>query len=311
MNDFIWFTGVVEDIFDPLEMNRVRVRCFGFHTDNKALIPTEDLPWASVMVPTNSASTSGVGTTPHRLVAGSWVVGFFRDGRSAQDPIVMGSIASMFDEKPDSALGFADPQSNYPKEDYIGEPDVNRLARSQDTETKLVETKNNTLTKTVSTANDAELPWNEPESPYAAKYPYNAVTETTSGHVIEIDDTEGAERIHEYHKSGTFREIHPDGTIVTRIVGDDYLIVANDNNVNIKGNVNLTIDQNCTTYIKGNWNIQVDKDMTMTVGGNQTISIAKEHNETVGGASTTTVTGNFARNSNSHIEDNAPRIDHN
>jgi len=311
MDNFTWFTGVIEDIMDPLEMNRVRVRCFGFHTDNKALIKTEDLPWASVMMPTNSASTSGVGSTPHRLLPGSWVVGFFRDGRSAQDPIIMGSIASMFDEQPDAGYGFSDPNANYPKEDYISEPDVNRLARGKDTEKELVKTKNDTLTKTVATANNASDAWDEPKSPYDAKYPHNAVTETTSGHFIEVDDTPKAERIHEYHKSGTFREVHPDGTIVTRIVGDDYLIVANDNNVNIKGNVNLTIDQNCTTYIKGNWDIQVDKDMTMTIGGNQTVTIAKEHNETVKGSSTTNVTGNFARNSESHIEDNAPRIDHN
>ena len=35
-------------------------------------------------------------------------------------------------------------------------------------------------------------------------YPKNHVYETESGHIKEFDDTEGAERIHEYHKSGTF-----------------------------------------------------------------------------------------------------------
>jgi len=57
---FSWFTGVVEDILDPLQMGRVRVRCFGYHTANKTEIATEDLPWASVMTPIHSASMSGI-----------------------------------------------------------------------------------------------------------------------------------------------------------------------------------------------------------------------------------------------------------
>ena len=36
----------------------------------------------------------------------------------------------------------------------------------------------------------------EPDSPYSAKYPYNKVMQTEAGHVIEIDDTPNAERIH-------------------------------------------------------------------------------------------------------------------
>lgn len=93
---FTWFTGVVEDINDPQLMNRVRVRCFGFHTQDKGIVRTTDLPWATVMMPPTSASFKGAGSN-HELVVGSWVVGFFRDGPSAQDPIVMGSIASKTD----------------------------------------------------------------------------------------------------------------------------------------------------------------------------------------------------------------------
>jgi hypothetical protein len=90
---FTWFTGVVEDIDDPEMLNRVRVRCFGFHTQDNGIVTTEDLPWATVMMPNTSASFKGVGSN-HELLVGSWVVGFFRDGPSAQDPIIMGSIAT-------------------------------------------------------------------------------------------------------------------------------------------------------------------------------------------------------------------------
>lgn len=86
-----WFAGVVESIHDPLMQGRVQVRCIGYHPDSKTLVPTADLPWAHVMLPTTSAGVSGIGAT-HGLVDGSWVIGFFSDGREAQQPIVIGTI---------------------------------------------------------------------------------------------------------------------------------------------------------------------------------------------------------------------------
>ena len=91
-DNFIWFTGVVEDRNDPEQLNRVRVRIFGSHTKDKHNIATADLPWAQVMMPTTSSSNSGLGQTVHGLVEGSWVVGFWKDGNSKQDPMIMGSF---------------------------------------------------------------------------------------------------------------------------------------------------------------------------------------------------------------------------
>lgn len=88
---YAWFAGVVENISDPLQQGRVQVRCFGFHPDSKTLVPTTDLPWAHVALPTTSAGISGIGAT-HGLVEGSWVLGFFTDGREAQNPIVTHSV---------------------------------------------------------------------------------------------------------------------------------------------------------------------------------------------------------------------------
>ena len=88
--EFVWFTGQIEDINDPKKINRVKVRCFGFYDDS---VSVDNLPWATVIMPTTSASYKGIGSN-HELVVGSWVVGFFRDGPSAQDPIIMGSIAT-------------------------------------------------------------------------------------------------------------------------------------------------------------------------------------------------------------------------
>jgi hypothetical protein len=46
-----------------------------------------------------------------------------------------------------------------------------------------------------------------------ANYPLNKVYETETGHFKEYDDTDGAERIKESHKSGTFYEMDKDGNM--------------------------------------------------------------------------------------------------
>ena len=126
---------------------------------------------------------------------------------------------------------------------------------------------------------------------YDTKYPYNHVFETESGHIKEYDDTPNAERIHEYHKSGTFYEIDTDGNKQTRIVGNNYEVIAGTNFVNVKGDVNLTIDSNCKTYIKGDWDIQVDGNKTELIKGSHSKTVNQNHTEVVSGTQTSTIAG--------------------
>ena len=92
LNGFVWFTGVVEDREDPEKLGRMRVRCVGFHTQDKTILPTEDLPWAQVILPITSAGISGLGVSPSFVILGSWVVGYFRDGDMCQEPVVFGTL---------------------------------------------------------------------------------------------------------------------------------------------------------------------------------------------------------------------------
>ena len=137
-NGFVWFHGVVEDTNDPLKIGRVRVRCLEFHSEDKELIPTEALPWAIVLMPNTSASVSGKGTSPSGLLQGSWVMGFFRDGMAAQDPVVLGTFHGipqphwLSDTLSNTEFGFNDPLGVYPNEEYRDESDVNRLARNDE-----------------------------------------------------------------------------------------------------------------------------------------------------------------------------------
>lgn len=90
---FFWWIGVVENRDDPTYLGRCQVRIFGYHTDNTDLLPTADLPWAIPMQPITSAAMSGVGTTPLGALPGTWVMGFFADGKDCQQPIIMGTFA--------------------------------------------------------------------------------------------------------------------------------------------------------------------------------------------------------------------------
>ena len=157
---FTWYTGLIEDIKDPLILNRVRVRCIGYHSMDKAVLPTADLPWATVIMPNTSASYQGVGAN-HHLEVGTWVVGFFRDGSSAQDPMVMGSIAT---------------QEN-------GVTDIPTEAQKTD--------------------------------------PTNKVYKSKAGHLIEIDNTDGSERISIKHKTGSKIVFNSDGTVSQHTVSPD------------------------------------------------------------------------------------------
>jgi len=115
MNITNWFTGVVEDVNDPLQMGRVRVRCFNYHTANQDDIPTQDLPWFTCVLPVTSPATSGIGQSATGLLPGSWVFGFFRDGTEMQDAIIVGSLPSSTSVLPgEIGQGFADPHGTFP-----------------------------------------------------------------------------------------------------------------------------------------------------------------------------------------------------
>jgi hypothetical protein len=290
LDGFVWFTGVVEDRNDPAKLGRVKVRALGFHTENLNDIPTVDLPWAHVMHPVTDPSMQGLGNTPSFLVEGTWVIGFFSDAKDRQQPIIMGTLPGYPQDVADVTKGFNDPNALYPSSEIThskhstNESDVNRLARNEtDKAHSVVATKNDSITEDVPIAN-VDTTWTEPSSAYAATYPKNHVFESESGHIKEIDDTTDNERIHEYHTAGTFYEIDKDGNKSTRVVGSNYEVVAGSNYVNVKGDVNLTIDTNCNTYIKGDWNIQVDGSKTEVVTGAVSETYKDTKTENVTGA---------------------------
>ena len=283
---FTWFTGVVEDRNDPDKLGRVRVRAVGYHTDNKDEIQTEDLPWAWVLNPTTVPSMNGMGETPPFLVEGSWVLGFFRD-TLFQEPIILGSLPGFNLSSPDGNKGFNDPNGIYPK--TTGEVDVNRLAQGLvgDTHPSLFTRRKSQVTEVpiatkpyIPTVEDAAVQegrtsWNEldAKSNSVSFYPFNHVHESESGHIHEIDDSPEGERLFTYHRSGSFEEIHPDGSKVVKIVGDDYEIVVGNRNCYVQGSINLTVDGNVRQLIKGDYVLEVEGDFTQKIHKNKLMKV--------------------------------------
>ena len=538
---FWWWVGVVEDRQDPLKLGRCRVRIIGYHIDNKAMLPTQDLPWAFPMQPIISAANSGKGITPLGPLEGTWVIGFFADGSECQQPIMMGTVGGIPQKSPacetaeqnenntanaqtdtsgnpildetgkvvpltptetnpaatvsnsiasdlppltqaqvqtlmdsiaaresssvaggvqnydtiggsknkyygkyqfgsaalitqgyvkrpigpnadpynvdltnsinwtgaqdvnnlqdflanknnaqesamyanlsfnyseltrlgvidagttsaDKAAGYlaaahlkgaggakqlslgrdnvddfgtqaseyysigaqaiggtgskpvaaanrssaksalntglevlrsaagalnnpklgqpdpyADPNSVYPKCAYTKRADTNKLAtNNDDLKTTPKPEKDKTKISGIETANGASGTWNEPPSAYAAKYPYNHVKETESGHVVEFDDTPNAERIHIYHKTGTYVEIDREGSVSYKVLGENYNIYGRNNRVYTQGNMDVTVDGANTLLVKNTWDVEVVGKTTINLKDDADINVSKD-----------------------------------
>lgn len=298
--NFVWFHGIVEDIHDPLFVGRVKVRCYGFHSPSKTDIPTESLPWALVMSPTTSASINGIGFTPHGLVQGSQVIGFFRDGSMAQHPVVLGSILSIPGSTSAVDEGFNDPEGIYPKPDFIDESDSNRLGREFEKESFVGITRASNLITGITLADEST--WNENEYNNQALYPDNFVIETKSGHVIELDSTPNQERIHVYHKSGSYIEIDSLGNIQQKSLGDtkkishqsSYEYTGNDYNITCSKNASMFVNNNYSIkLIDGNMTINIDKgDLNLNINGNVKTNISGDVTQVISGNVSETISGN-------------------
>lgn len=243
---FVWFIGVVEDRMDPDQLGRVRVRCFGWHTDDKSLIPTNALPWAHSVHP-NSVPAS------YAPKEGDWVVGFFADGNSAQHPYILGILPGAPSSKPDINKGYSDPSGKYPK--YLNESSLSRLARNVSQGT-VVETRKRNTTKSISTASGST--WSEPNPAFSPQYPFNFAIESESGHALELDDTTGKERVTLSHRNGNYVELDSQGNRTEKVIKDNYSVILGSDYVYIKGKCSITVDGDLDLKVGGTFNVVAD-----------------------------------------------------
>jgi len=107
---FYWFIGQVADDstwrenqnpekFEELsEMPawgyRYKVRIIGHHDQEESDITAEELPWAQVMYPVTAGTGHGGSYQSPAIKQGSFVFGFFLDGKDQQTPIIMGCLGN-------------------------------------------------------------------------------------------------------------------------------------------------------------------------------------------------------------------------
>lgn len=188
--------------------------------------------------------------------------------------------------------GFRDPNNKYPLKDYIGEPDTNRLARGI-VEGTIVAEKDASIIKGIPKAHDQGM-WDQNLPAYGAQYPYNKVYESESGHIQEFDDTPGYERVHTYHRAGTYHEVDPNGTQTNYIVGDNFVITERNGFIWVGGEYNLTIDGNANIFCRSNANIEIAQNANIRVGNNVELGVANDMNIAVGGDMKIKTGGSFS-----------------
>ena len=346
---FVWWNGVVEDRKDPLMIGRCRVRILGWHTADKAELPTAYLPWAYPVMPITSGSQTNAGDAPVGPVEGTWVMGYYRDGELAQEPVMIGTMPGIPENLAKQNTGFNDPRldvqnvdrqqrppveppttslmgwpyppkglefsagqevqiteftneqrqaevgkSLYPR--YTNKPTTSIYARgvsdsstglpdagiigsknsnldsgtiktkftpSETLLTRLSETATTEVDSTFFTI-DSETKIEQPPSAYSAAYPFNHVYESESGHLVEIDDTPTKERLHWYHRSGTFTEFHPKGNRVDAVRGTHYhMVTGNLESITSGQEKKIVRNDSFSKYVKSKFET-ISDDMIVT-----------------------------------------------
>jgi len=292
----IFYRAVVEDNDDSGEkygtLGRCRVRILGIHPENGMRtgknigVPIEELPWAELMVSTGfHGGMSGIGISAVP-VKGTWVWVFF-DGGDWNRPIIVGIIAGISNKQgpgPDTKTsGFNDPDKVYPIEKRIGEPDQNRLAANRKfAETPIKKIRDNNIDKGIPTATGTT--WDEyKELTSKAKYPNNTVFETAGHSFIEYDSTPGNERIHFFHKTGTYWEAQDKGDFQYKTTRDHFGIIDRDYKRLVKRHEHITIQGNKEHKVDGTEDILIGDNHKETIKGTVTQIYKATKDETVTG----------------------------
>ena len=120
-SSFLWFIGQVADdstwrknqnpgkFEEVSEMPawgyRYKVRIIGQHEQEESDVTAEQLPWAQVMYPVTAGSGHGGSYQTPAIKQGSFVFGFFLDGKDQQAPIIMGCLGNNAKTKLERRMG--------------------------------------------------------------------------------------------------------------------------------------------------------------------------------------------------------------
>ena len=193
--------------------------------------------------------------------------------------------------------GFQDPAGVFPRVEYAYESSINRAHRNR----KRNELNTNggipTLPRRQGVPDAiAGNEYNNPPPKKLSQYPYNQVFETAGGHILELDDTLGNERILLRHQSGAGIEITPDGTVKISSTSDTHIMTGADQHIVVEGNAHMTYQGDLNVDVAGDYNLTcgnfnqlIKGDLTQQVDQAKRVTVESNFGETVKGEYSTTI----------------------
>lgn len=276
----LFFIGVVENRDDQQKQGRVQVRAFGVHGLNDK-VPTEALPWATCLV------NDLFNQIPDE---NDFVFGFFVDGRDAQQPIIIGTIPTQYNEEINPELKgwgvwteMPELNSRAKQPENIGQPHQHRVERGEELQKTHLNAQRAARVTRVAVADDpmGGQSWEEPDYGYQAAYPYNRVV-ASGRHLIELDDTPGAERISITNtETQSYVQLASGGNMVQKATGSEFHITDENQYVYIGGKSTVTIMGDAAVFVDGNKTEEITGDLKTIVHGNHSHSVGGQSNYNV------------------------------
>jgi hypothetical protein len=227
-----------------------------------------------------------------------------REGADDQDMLIVGSLPGKT-SLPNGGRTFSDPNGTYPLRtgrdlpaaaDTVSHRESAVWNRKTALATKEIVVSQAPELKTIDPRRPAppeRSTWAPPthEDTIAPVYPHNHVEHTSSGHIMEVDDTPGYERISVMHRSGTMDESLANGDKSITVVGSRFTIIIGTENVFIQGDCNLTVNGNVRQFVKGNYHLEVDGDYTENIKGSKLQKLGGSHLSEISGEVASNVRG--------------------
>ena len=129
-------------------------------------------------------------------------------------------------------------------------------------------------------------------------YPFNQVDQSITGHIYEVDDTPGNERVLINHADGAGIELGVDGSVAISALGNRIEVTGGNQYITIVGDANIVYQGNLDMKVAGEFNIDcnefnvnVKNNKTEVIGGAETREVYKGSTNSVIGNTANFVTG--------------------
>ena len=207
--------------------------------------------------------------------------------------------------------GRSDPSKRFPRKEYVGVSSVNNIARGNKVENVYIG----------GSVPGLDLELNDEPS---TQYPENQVKETSSGHIIEYDDTNGRERVMIRHRTGSGVEMRADGSVILSSTNNMLRIIAANEKVIVEGDGEVIYNGNLKMKVTGDYDLEVGGDFNVNVTGNKeeiikssfiedvaknkSLTVGENKAETILGIDTQTVLGDKNQIIKGNFENNVQGI---